>query len=133
MVYSRLVRRCLINDLEQTLSECVGDILQAEQTAEFGFVEGNVRLRLGMFCLAGAFIKPGGAGFIFLDDQLQHDVFDRFCGVQHDTFIPTGMRERQCRRRDMITLTISSWNIRRLRSGVMNRAMSFWLAAGSMY
>lgn len=44
-------RFLLKDDLEQTLSECVNDILreirQEEQTAEFGFVEGNVCLRVG--------------------------------------------------------------------------------------
>ena len=38
------------DDLEQTLQECVDDILreirQEEQVVEFGFVEGNVRLKV---------------------------------------------------------------------------------------
>ena len=38
------------DDLEQTLQECVDDILreirQEEQGVEFGFVEGNVRLKV---------------------------------------------------------------------------------------
>lgn len=34
------------DDLEQTLPECVDDILREERVVEFGFVEGNVRLRV---------------------------------------------------------------------------------------
>lgn len=37
-------RFLLKDDLEQTLPECVDDILQEERMVEFGFVEGNVRL-----------------------------------------------------------------------------------------
>ena len=39
-------RFLLKDDLEQTLSECVEDILREERVVEFGFVEGNVRLRV---------------------------------------------------------------------------------------
>ena len=43
-------RFLLKDDLEQTLQECVDDILreirQEEQVVEFGFVEGNVRLKV---------------------------------------------------------------------------------------
>ena len=34
------------NDLEQTLPECVEDILREERVVEFGFMEGDVRLRV---------------------------------------------------------------------------------------
>ncbi|MEY8338893.1 LytTR family DNA-binding domain-containing protein [Lachnospiraceae bacterium 62-35] len=37
-------RFLLKDDLEQTLQECVDDILREERVVEFGFVEGNVRL-----------------------------------------------------------------------------------------
>ena len=58
-------RFLLKDDLEQTLSECVEDILREERVVEFGFVEGNVRLRVddiiyietskhkNVFCTAG--------------------------------------------------------------------------------
>ena len=39
-------RFLLKDDLEQTLPECVDDILREERVVEFGFVEGNVRLRV---------------------------------------------------------------------------------------
>ena len=39
-------RFLLKDDLEQTLPECVEDILREERAVEFGFVEGNVRLRV---------------------------------------------------------------------------------------
>ena len=39
-------RFLLKDDLEQTLPECVEDILREEWVVEFGFVEGNVRLRV---------------------------------------------------------------------------------------
>ena len=39
-------RFLLKDDLEQTLPECVDDILREEQVVEFPFVEGNVRLRV---------------------------------------------------------------------------------------
>ena len=39
-------RFLLKDDLEQTLSECVEDILREERVVEFGFVEGSVRLRV---------------------------------------------------------------------------------------
>ncbi len=39
-------RFLLKDDLEQTLQECVDDILQEERLVEFDFVEGNVRLRV---------------------------------------------------------------------------------------
>lgn len=39
-------RFLLKDDLEQTLPECVEDILWEERAVEFGFVEGNVRLRV---------------------------------------------------------------------------------------
>ena len=39
-------RFLLKDDLEQTLSECVEDILREERVVEFGFVEGNVSLRV---------------------------------------------------------------------------------------
>ena len=39
-------RFLLKDDLEQTLQECVEDILREERVVEFGFVEGNVRLRV---------------------------------------------------------------------------------------
>ena len=58
-------RFLLKDDLEQTLPECVEDILREERVVEFGFVEGNVRLRVddiiyietskhkNVFCTAG--------------------------------------------------------------------------------
>ena len=39
-------RFLLKDDLEQTLPECVEDILREERMVEFGFVEGSVRLRV---------------------------------------------------------------------------------------
>ncbi len=39
-------RFLLKDDLEQTLPECLDDILREERVVEFGFVEGNVRLRV---------------------------------------------------------------------------------------
>jgi len=39
-------RFLLKDDLEQTLPECVEDILREERVVEFGFVEGTVRLRV---------------------------------------------------------------------------------------
>ncbi len=39
-------RFLLKDDMEQTLPECVEDILREERVVEFGFVEGNVRLRV---------------------------------------------------------------------------------------
>ena len=39
-------RFLLKDDLEQTLPECVEDILREERVVEFGFVEGSVRLRV---------------------------------------------------------------------------------------
>lgn len=39
-------RFLLKDDLEQTLQECMDDILQEERVVEFGFVEGNVRLKV---------------------------------------------------------------------------------------
>ena len=39
-------RFLLKDDLERTLPECVEDILREERVVEFGFVEGNVRLRV---------------------------------------------------------------------------------------
>lgn len=39
-------RFLLKDDLKQTLPECVDDILREEKIVEFGFVEGNVRLRV---------------------------------------------------------------------------------------
>ncbi len=46
----KVSRFLLKDDLEQTLQECVDDILreirQEEQVVEFGFVEGNVRLKV---------------------------------------------------------------------------------------
>ena len=46
----KVSRFLLKDDLEQTLQECMDDILreirQEEQVVEFGFVEGNVRLKV---------------------------------------------------------------------------------------
>ena len=39
-------RFLLKDDLEQTLTECVEDILREERVVEFGFVEGNVHVKL---------------------------------------------------------------------------------------
>ncbi len=39
-------RFLLKDDLEQTLPECLDDILREERVVEFGFVEGTVRLRV---------------------------------------------------------------------------------------
>ena len=39
-------RFLLKDDLEQTLQECMDDILQEKRVVEFGFVEGNMRLKV---------------------------------------------------------------------------------------
>lgn len=57
---------------------------------------------LGYVLLGRTIHKAGwGAGFIFLHDQLQHVIFDRFCGVLSDALMGDAGNDRGSERMGM--------------------------------